>query len=106
MTIKKVILLLSLGCLALIQAKAQSHRYFSSNHELSSNLITQIFQDSYGMMWIATEGGLNRYDGSKFSVYQNIPNDSTSLTHNYVNLVFELNDHAAARQHIWRHSAL
>ncbi len=92
MTIKKVILLLSLGCLALIQAKAQSHRYFSSNHELSSNLITQIFQDSYGMMWIATEGGLNRYDGSKFSVYQNIPNDSTSLTHNYVNLVFELND--------------
>lgn len=92
MTIKKVILLLSLGCLALIQAKAQSHRYFSSGHELSSSLINQIFQDSYGMIWIATEDGLNRYDGSKFTVYHTIPGDTTSLCHNFVNMVFEHSD--------------
>lgn len=89
MTIKRVILLLSLTFTCLLSAKAQSHRYFSSDHELSSSLINQLFQDSYGMIWIATEDGLNRYDGSKFTVYHNIPGDSTSLCHNFVNLIFE-----------------
>ena len=68
MTIKRVITLLSLCFITMLSAKAQSHRYFSSDHELSSSLINQIFQDSYGMMWIATEDGLNRYDGAKFTV--------------------------------------
>lgn len=92
MTIKRVITLLSLGFITMLSAKAQSHRYFSSDHELSSSLINQIFQDSYGMMWIATEDGLNRYDGAKFTVYHNVPTDSTSLYHNFVNLVFEHSD--------------
>lgn len=93
MTIKKVILLLSLSLLSLLSANAQSHQYFTSNHDLSSSLVNQIFQDSYGMIWIATEDGLNRYDGSKFTVYHNIPDDSTSLCHNFVNPIFEFSDH-------------
>lgn len=33
---------------------------------LSSNSINDIAQDSLGFIWIATEDGLNRYDGSEF----------------------------------------
>ena len=89
MTIKKLILLLSLTVCIHLPAKAQSHRFFTTDHELSSSLINQLYQDSYGMMWISTEDGLNRYDGAKFIKYRNIPEDSTSLQHNFVNLVFE-----------------
>ena len=39
----------------------------------------KVCQDNNGMIWVATEDGLNRYDGSKFIVFRNIPGDSTSL---------------------------
>ncbi len=75
--------------LPVLSAQALSYRYFTSDHELSSSLINQIYQDSRGMVWIATEDGLNRYDGSKFTVYHYNPGDSTSLQHNFVKQVFE-----------------
>lgn len=75
--------------LSFIAASGQNYKYFTPDHELSSSLINQIYQDSYGMVWIATEDGLNRYDGSKFTVYHNVPGDSTSLQHNFVGQIFE-----------------
>jgi len=48
-----------------------------------------MFQDSDGMIWVSTEDGLNRYDGVKFTIYKNIPGDSTSIASNFVNTVFE-----------------
>lgn len=69
--------------------KAQSYKLFSSDHYLSSSLIKHMFQDSDGMLWISTEDGLNRYDGVKFTIYKNIPGDSTSIASNFVNTVFE-----------------
>lgn len=69
--------------------KAQSYKLFSSDHYLSSSLIKHMFQDSDGMLWISTEDGLNRYDGVKFTIYKNIPGDSTTIASNFVNTVFE-----------------
>jgi signal transduction histidine kinase/ligand-binding sensor domain-containing protein len=40
-------------------------------------------------MWFGTRGGLNRYDGSKFVAYENVLNDSTSLSSNWVNDILE-----------------
>lgn len=37
---------------------------------LSSNYIHDIVQDSLGLIWIGTPEGLNRYNGTKFSVYK------------------------------------
>jgi signal transduction histidine kinase/ligand-binding sensor domain-containing protein/DNA-binding response OmpR family regulator len=68
---------------------AQSPKLFTSSHDMSSSLINSVCQDSNGMIWVATEDGLNRYDGSKITIYKNIPGDSTSLAHNYVNSLFE-----------------
>ena len=36
---------------------------------ISSNTVYQILQGPNGFIWIATSGGLNRYDGSDFKVY-------------------------------------
>ncbi|GGZ31255.1 hybrid sensor histidine kinase/response regulator [Echinicola pacifica] len=46
---------------------------------LSNNNVTDIYQDSVGFLWVATNSGLNRYDGRGFKIFKNEPNDSTSL---------------------------
>ena len=40
---------------------------------LSHNNIWCIVQDSYGYMWIATDDGLNKYDGYNFKILKTIP---------------------------------
>ena len=51
---------------------------------MSQSTITCITQDSRGFMWFGTVNGLNRFDGSRFHVYQNDPEDSHSLSANHV----------------------
>lgn len=36
---------------------------------LSHNYVTSIEQDSLGYIWIGTDGGLNRFDGNSFTIY-------------------------------------
>ena len=47
---------------------------------LPSNVVVNFFQDSYGFVWIATESGLSRYDGYRYSNYY--PNSASGLTGN------------------------
>lgn len=74
-----------------ISAFASQYRYFDVNNGLSSSNITSITQDREGFLWVATEDGLNRFDGNSFVVYRNIPNDSTSLINNHVMKIYEDN---------------
>lgn len=78
-----LILFLPVTCLA------QFGKLFSADKELSNSLIYDIHQDHHGVIWIATEDGLNRYDGAKFTIYKHDKKDSCSLQHNYVRLFFE-----------------
>ncbi|MCL2097384.1 MAG: response regulator [Bacteroidales bacterium] len=71
---------------------AQTSQYYATENDLSSNLINCIYQDKKGFVWIATEYGLNRFDGMKFKLYKHINNDSTSLKDNYVRTIFETSD--------------
>lgn len=68
---------------------AQIGRFYSPDENLSSSLINQIYQDKRGFIWIATENGLNKFDGMKFSTYKHIPEDESSLKNDYVRTVFE-----------------
>ncbi len=43
-----------------------------------------IMQDKQGFIWIATQGGLHRYDGYEFKVFTSIPFDTTSLSDSWV----------------------
>ncbi len=44
-------------------------RQLSVNQGLSQNSAISIAQDSTGYLWIATQDGLNQYDGKKFKVF-------------------------------------
>lgn len=68
---------------------AQSGKLFSVDVELSSSIINSVYQDRNGIIWIATEDGLNRYDGSKFTIYKNDKHNPNSLLHNYTRILFE-----------------
>ncbi len=79
---------------------AQSHNvkfnHLNIEDGLSQSIIMDILQDSKGFIWIATQDGLNRYDGYEFKVFKNDPKDSTSLPHNYIVYLFE-----DSRQNLW-----
>lgn len=64
-------------------------KYYFVEDGLSSNTIFDIIQDSEGHMWIATENGLNRFNGYEFYSFRNIPRDTTSIINNYVYVLFE-----------------
>lgn len=53
--------------------------HFIPSERFSSGLINDICQDKYGFIWIATENGLNKYDGYRFTSYYHQPSDSTTL---------------------------
>ena len=56
--------------------------------KLSSNLITHIAQDTYGYIWVATDYGLNKFDGTSVTSYLHDEKDSTSLLSNNVRTLF------------------
>ena len=67
----------------------QKGKLFTVDGELSSSMVNSIYQDKEGIIWIATEDGLNRYDGAKFSVYRHRSHDKHSLLNNYVRILYE-----------------
>ena len=57
---------------------------FISADRFSSSLINDLCQDREGYLWVATDYGLNRYDGYNFQTFLHQPSDSTSLTDNMI----------------------
>ncbi|MEO1625246.1 MAG: two-component regulator propeller domain-containing protein [Bacteroidota bacterium] len=53
-------------------------------HGLSQSSINALAQDEKGFLWLATQDGLNKYDGISFEVFRNTPFDSTSLSQNFI----------------------
>src|SRR5215469_8250845 len=64
--------------------------HLTSANGLSSDRTQAVIQDHEGFYWIATQDGLNRFDGSSCKIYRNNRNDSTSISHN--NCIFLLED--------------
>ena len=65
---------ISIVCLLIFTAGTTAQSYIL-NHlgiqdGLSNNYVLDIGQDEQGMIWIATESGLNRFDGRDFTVYR------------------------------------
>lgn len=85
------IFFLFLNLLAVLLVKAESGKLFSADRELSNSLVNYIYQDRNEVIWIATEDGLNRYDGAKFTIYRNDKNNPKSIKNSYVRMLFEDN---------------
>lgn len=57
---------------------------YSIESGLSQCIITAMIQDSRGFIWLGTQSGLNRFDGSRFKVYKGDLNKIHSIQDNYV----------------------
>ena len=78
-------------CLCLsLPCYGQEGKMFTVDRELSSSMLNKIYQDRDGIIWIATEDGLNRYDGAKFTVYRNEKDNPNSLLSDYVRILKSL----------------
>ena len=64
-TVVALIVLIAYNSLSFSEEVATFYRY-SSKDGLSCNYIHSITQDAHGFLWIATEYGLNRFDGVHF----------------------------------------
>jgi signal transduction histidine kinase/ligand-binding sensor domain-containing protein/DNA-binding response OmpR family regulator len=87
MTTKKSIVFLIIMQLAVYGKSQPPHINFTSltsKDGLLSNTVNAILKDKYGLMWFGTDDGLNKFDGTKFTVYRHIPGDSGSLRANEI----------------------
>ncbi|MBL7898397.1 MAG: hypothetical protein JNJ99_07665 [Crocinitomicaceae bacterium] len=60
---------------------------FSIENGLSQSSVTGIVQDDLGFIWIATQDGLNRFNGYDFLIFKSDQTDSTSLPNNYLSFL-------------------
>lgn len=81
---RKIIFILVFFCFFPYLLCAQNKRLFDHNEGLSNSLINQVFQDHLGFIWVATEDGLNRFDGIKYTSYSHNKNEDNSLKSNFV----------------------
>ncbi len=51
---------------------------------LSQSTINDLLLDRRGFLWIATQDGLNQYDGYEFNVFKFQPNDTNSIPNNFI----------------------
>ena len=86
------LLLLSI-CLPSRAADNYMFKYFDVGSGLSNNSVYAILKDSKGFLWLATESGLNRYDGYDFSVYRSVEGDSLTLPDNFISDIVEADDY-------------
>ena len=61
---------------------------YTIDQGLASDWIQSITQDDHGYIWIATNGGVSRYDGYGFTNFRNYPDDPSSLSDNFVHAVY------------------
>lgn len=59
------------------------------DHGLSHQKVNCITQDARGFIWIGTEDGLNRYDGRNFTIFRNVPGDTSTLSGNIITDLLE-----------------
>lgn len=84
-----MILTLLLGLLQLVQQELPTSQIIDTQDGLSNNIVYETYQDSEGFIWIATDNGLNRYDGYDFKTFYHHPEDSTSISSNIVRTLLE-----------------
>ena len=70
-------------------AFAQRGKYFTTDNQLSSSFVTQVYLDNEGFIWTTTRNGINRYDGYQFRVFKKENEHDSSLASNYVNCMMQ-----------------
>jgi signal transduction histidine kinase/ligand-binding sensor domain-containing protein/DNA-binding response OmpR family regulator len=84
-----ILLMIGLAVAGRAQPVHLNFTALTSKDGLLSNTVNAILKDRYGLMWFATDDGLNKFDGTNFTVYRHVPGDSGSLRANEVLALFE-----------------
>jgi signal transduction histidine kinase/ligand-binding sensor domain-containing protein/DNA-binding response OmpR family regulator len=56
---------------------------------LSHNEVNSLLRDENGFLWIGTMSGLNRYDGYTFRAFRHDLRDTTSISDDYIERIYE-----------------
>ncbi|HEX6832772.1 MAG TPA: EAL domain-containing protein [Rudaea sp.] len=88
--------LLALLLIGTVLAHADERHYFfnagNSEQGLAQHTVNDFLQDHEGFVWIATQGGLHKYDGYRFTVFRHDSDDATSLPDSFITALAE-DDH-------------
>ena len=89
-----IFLICSFPVLCLWAEHSKYSFYYSQklNEGISQLSVMTICQDTRGYLWLGTRNGLNRYNGSEYTVFRHHSGDSLSLADNEVNEIRE--DHS------------
>jgi ligand-binding sensor domain-containing protein len=87
--VKRLSLLLILFSFVEASGQRMKFDHLSDKEGLSQGNVLDIHQDKYGFIWIATEDGLNLYDGYECTVFRNNPKDSVSISNNNIICITE-----------------
>ncbi|WP_089756803.1 sensor histidine kinase [Chryseobacterium soldanellicola] len=68
---------------SLIYSQQYSIQLFNTDNGLPQNSVKDIIKDKYGFIWLTTENGIVRYDGTKFLVYKNFALTTQRFTYFY-----------------------
>ena len=61
--------------------------HLGGENSLSQLSVNSIYQDEFGIIWIGTRYGLNKYDGNKIEVFKHVTRDKNSLFGNNIQTV-------------------
>lgn len=78
-------------CLLPLASLSQDVRFSSLSVEegMSQGNVWDIHEDRFGFIWIATEDGLNMYDGYSFRIFRNDPEDPSTIGNNNIHRIEE-----------------
>jgi ligand-binding sensor domain-containing protein len=67
-----------------IHAQSITFKHYGVDDGISQSEIKSIYQDSEGYLWLATQNGLNKFDGYSFENFFYDPTNNQSLSNNWV----------------------
>jgi diguanylate cyclase (GGDEF)-like protein len=80
------------GTASASRAGLVSFRRIAIPDEVPAHLTTALAQDRQGFLWIGTQAGLVRFDGSRFEVFRSNPDDPATLGGSYVRSLLAARD--------------
>lgn len=84
--VAQVLFLLLLAVLGPADAATREFYFqgLGSERGLTQSSVNALAQDRQGFVWVATQGGLHRYDGERYRLFRHDPADPSSLPDSFV----------------------